>query len=33
MRAPVLLNVLNSLQKLNKMLGKPRILNHFPQLV
>ena len=28
-RAPVVLNLLNSLRKRNKMLGKPRILSHF----
>ena len=32
MRAPVLLNLLNKLQKSDKMLGKPRILS-FTQLV
>ena len=31
--APVLLNLLNSLRKRDKMLGKPRIFISFPQLV
>ena len=32
MSAPVLLNLLNSLRKRDKMLGKPRILSLFPNL-
>ena len=32
MRALVLLKSLNSLQKMDKMLGKPRILSFFPIL-
>ena len=32
-RALVLLNLLNSLRKRDKMLGKPRFLSLFPQLV
>ena len=32
MHAPVLLNFLNSLQKRNKMLGKPRILSLYLNL-
>ena len=29
-RAPVLLNLLNSLRKIDKMLGKPRTLSLLP---
>ena len=32
-RAPELLNLLNSLRKSDKMLGKPRILSLLPNLI